>query len=289
MTTKLNQSVLIVDDEVAITEGLMELLESGRIGSTSASTQAGAEQILGSAFYPVIIADLCLHSKAEGLALIDHIRDRSPRSRVVVISGHITAEVERDLLDRGVALVVRKPADGETILAAVHALLGEIESIARNEELTFEELYLTVRKRLYNIPRHRFHLSHDRAEDVIQEAWLLFMEKRGAIRSAAPWLAGTVANLSRQSIDKRCRKRETPEDESDLAGLRDESSSDIASQLSVRQALGRVDERTRMLCSLIGMEGLSYGEVSASMGMPIGSVGPLYLRAKQKVRNELSH
>ena len=57
--------------------------------------------------------------------------------------------------------------------------------------------------------------------------------------------------------------------------------------LAVRQALARLDDRSRTLCSLIGLEQRSYEEVSMAENLPLGSIGPLYLRAKKKLRLEL--
>ncbi len=40
-----------------------------------------------------------------------------------------------------------------------------------------------------------------------------------------------------------------------------------------------------MLCTTIGLEQRTYDEVSAAAAIPIGSVGPLYMRAKERLRN----
>jgi DNA-directed RNA polymerase specialized sigma24 family protein len=63
----------------------------------------------------------------------------------------------------------------------------------------------------------------------------------------------------------------------------------MESILSIQQALGRLDQRSRTLCMLIGLDGLSYTEVSAATGLAVGSIGPLYIRAKKKLREALSH
>jgi RNA polymerase sigma-70 factor, ECF subfamily len=152
-----------------------------------------------------------------------------------------------------------------------------------------ESLYLNARKKLYAIPRVRFGLTHDQAEDVLQDAWLLFLQKRAAVESAGPWLAGAVVNLSRQTIDRRVRKREQPEELEALDRHVDESISDLNDVLTVRRALEQVDERARTLCALIGMDGMSYEEASAATGMPLGSIGPLYIRAKKKLRGVIAH
>lgn len=287
----MEQRVLVVDDEIAIVEGVTALLEWEQIGYADATDCATAEAILAEQFFPVVITDLCLHTQEEGLRLLETIRARSPRTRIVVLSGYITAAMETRLLSEGVAVVLQKPAMTDEILGAVQALLDEIEKEAPvGEPVDLEELYLTVRKKLYSIPRRRFNLSHDRAEDVLQEAWLLFLQKRGFIRVAGPWLAGTVANLSRQQLDQRKRRPQADDDPADvLEQIAETRGGSMTDRISVEQALNRVDDRTRMLCELIGIEGLSYDEVSAATGLPLGSIGPLYIRAKRKLRDVLSH
>jgi DNA-directed RNA polymerase specialized sigma24 family protein len=45
-----------------------------------------------------------------------------------------------------------------------------------------------------------------------------------------------------------------------------------------------LDDQSRDLCRLIAIEGYAYDEVSARMNLPLGSIGPMYLRAKSKMR-----
>lgn len=285
------QRVLVVDDEIAIVEGLTALFEFEQIRTVGANDREGAEAILADEFCPVIVADLCLHTQLEGMMLLDSIRAKSPRSRIVILSAYATPELEAELLERGVALVLRKPSSGDVIMEAVYALLDEIEKEAPrpDEALDLEALYLSVRKRLYDIPRHRFGLTPERAEDVLHDAWLLFLQKRGVIRSAAPWLAGTVANLARQQLDLKKRRRETPEDESGLEQMLDPRGGDMLDRIALEAALARLDPRARDLCVLIGIEGLSYDEVSVATKLPLGSIGPLYIRAKKKLRAALEN
>lgn len=284
----MNKRVLIVDDEEAIVSGLTMLFEEEPFESFGALDRSAAEEMLGTSFYPVVITDLCLHSVEEGLALIDHIRQSSPGSRILVLTAYATPDVVGDLGARGVEDVLDKETPYDEILGIVLGLLAEIEHEASADNQTLEELYLSVRARLLSIPRRRFNLSPDSAEDVLQEAWLMFLEKRGFVRAPGPWLSGTVVNLARQHLDRRKRKRETSGEESGLAEMAAGARADVE-RLSVRQALERLDHRSRRLCVLIGLDGFSYGEVSAATGLPLGSVGPLYMRAKQKLREALSH
>jgi RNA polymerase sigma factor (sigma-70 family) len=285
----MDRRVLIVDDEEAIASGLSLFFDDEPVESATALDRITAEQMLDSSFYSVVVSDLCLHSIEEGLALIDHIRETSPLSRVVVMTGFATPEIVEHLRERGVELIFQKPTPGAEIVEAVLLLLAEIEREALYDDQSLEELYLAARQRLYSIPRKRFNLSHDSTEDVLQEAWLMFLERRGLVRTPGPWLAGTVINLARQHLDRVRRKRETSEEDSGLAEMASVMNADRVESMSVQQALERLDERSRTLCVLIGLDGFSYREVSIATGMPVGSIGPLYIRAKEKLREALSH
>jgi RNA polymerase sigma factor (sigma-70 family) len=285
----MNKRVLIVDDEETIVAGLTMLFDLEQFESAGAFDRLAAEELLSGSYYPVVVSDLCLHSIEEGLALIDHVRQSSPGTRVVVLTAFATPAIEAELRERGVEHVLQKPATSDEILGAVLELLEEIEREAAAETLTMEELYLTARARLYSIARRRFNLSHDGAEDVLQQAWLMFLEKRGIVRAPGPWLAGTVVNLARQHLDRYKRKRETSGDDCGYEETMTTPSGDVEGVLAMRQALHRLDPKSRALCELIGLEGLSYAEVSEAIGMPVGSIGPLYMRAKDKLRQALSH
>lgn len=285
----MERRVLVVDDEIDIVEGLTMYIRLEQVESAGALDRASAAAILAETYYPVVIADLCLQTEEDGQLLVDEILRSSRPSRVVVLSGRVTPEMEEDLLRRGVSLVLAKPSSCDVIMEAIQALLLEIERESGPEEpVDLERLYLTVRKKLYGIPFRRFHLSHDAAEDVIQEAWLLFLQKRALIRTAGPWLSGTVANLSRKRIDQLIRRRES-HDEDAVTLVADAREIDATDVLALRKALKGLDDRGRALCELIGVQGLSYDEVSTRLDLPLGSIGPLYIRAKNKLRKALSH
>src|SRR5438270_13915402 len=165
--------VLVVDDEEAIVEGLLCLLRFEAIESNGAFDRVGAEVMIEGTFYSVIVADLRLHSEAEGLELLDAIRRISPRSRVLTLTGFATMELENEVLRRGSSKVMRKPAQADDILGAIADLLAEVEKMAAAQEtLDLEQLHLGMRKVLHSIPRKRYGLTADEAEEVVQRAWL---------------------------------------------------------------------------------------------------------------------
>src|SRR4051794_23502002 len=229
--------VLIVDDEEAIVEGLLALLQCEAIESSGAFDRLSAESLMTETFFSVVVADLRLHTEAEGLELLDGIRRISPRSRVLTLTGFATQELENEVLRRGSTKVMRKPAHGDEILAAIADLLAEVETMAAAQEtLDLEQLHLGLRNLLHSIPRKRYGLTADEAEEVVQQAWLLFLEKRDLIRMARPWLVGTVANLCKRQIGASIRHRETFVPDDALAELPDTHVSASDDNIALRQA-----------------------------------------------------
>lgn len=281
--------VLIVDDEETIVEGLLCMLQCEAIEGSGAFNRVAAESLMEETFYSVIVADLRLHTEAEGLELLDAIRRISPRSRVLTLTGFATIELENEVLRRGSSKVMRKPAPAEAILGAIADLLAEVEKMAAAQEtLDLEQLHLGMRNLLHSIPRRRYGLSADEAEEVVQQAWLLFLEKRELIRMVRPWLIGTVANLCKRQIGASKRRRETFVGDEVLAELPDTNIDSSDDNIALRQALNALSEESRAICTLIAINGYAYDEVSAITGLPLGSIGPMYLRAKSKMRMQLA-
>lgn len=283
----MDMRVLVVDDEEAIRKGLTMLMDAESIDSSEADDRESAVALLAKTFYPVIIADLCLKTTADGLQLIDEIRQLSSRSRIVTISGHVTPELDEEVRRRGVSLVLHKPATSDEILSAIHELVLEIErEAAASPDADDATLYSKVKKVLYSIPRRKYGLSHDAAEDIVQQAWLLYLQKRAFVRDARTWLSGTAVNLSRQELDRF--RRVSSEDPADvLESTPDPVQPNELDVIAVRQALQQLDPRSRELCEWIGLEGFSYDEVSNATAIPLGSIGPSYLRARKRLRSAL--
>jgi RNA polymerase sigma factor (sigma-70 family) len=277
--------VLVVDDEKAIVLGLTTLLALEDIESAGAFNRLSAEAMMTGTFYSVILADIRLDTEEEGLELLDNIQRLSPRSRVISMTGYATPEIERKVRARGSSSVIRKSASSGQILGAITDMLAEIEKVAAEQTvLDLAQLQVHTRKILFSIAQRRYGLRLEEAEDVVQEAWLLFLGRRGIIRSAHGWLAGTVANLCRRHIDRSIHSRKRIADGHGIESLANGCAGGPEAGIAVRQALAGIDENSRALCTLIGMEGYAYAEVSSRTGLPLGSIGPMYMRAKKKLR-----
>src|SRR3569832_748895 len=109
---KMEQRVLVVDDEPMIVEGLTEWLQIENLNAAGANDRHTAAAMAAERHYPVIVADLCIATYEEGLLLIEEIRRVSPSSRIITMTGYATPEVTTAVLERGSDRVVFK-ASGE--------------------------------------------------------------------------------------------------------------------------------------------------------------------------------
>jgi RNA polymerase sigma factor (sigma-70 family) len=279
--------VLIVDDDPAIVAGLTSYFELEDFETAGAFDCETAEELLQSEHFPIVLADLRLQTEEDGLRLIEAVRQLSPRSRIATLTAYADAATERKVLELGSSMVLRKPIEADELVAIVREMLDDIRHVEAElaahgiDDVT--TVYETASRVLHAIALRRYNIGRDDAEELVQQAWLLYLERKQMIREPRAWLAATVVNLCRRSIQSVCRDRAR------IAPHVAESAlpADDA-RLVVHQALAKLDDRSRRLCELIGLEGWSYDEVSSELGIPLGSVGPLFIRAKAKLRGAIA-
>lgn len=278
--------ILVVDDDRAVVETMMEALDAENLPSVAAYDRASAEALIQKEFFPVILADLRLGTEADGIGLLEEIRRLSPRSAVVTITGTADEVIELRLRELGSRTVLHKPVQPDVVIALVREMLGEIEESATLlEEDDIEVLYASVTPKLRALAFRRYGFSGEDADDLIQRAWMLYLEKKSAIRASRAWMTGTIMNLCKQEIQQRYRRRAF---DIDYDAPQNASCDANDARIAIEQALSVLDDRGRELCVRIGLEKQSYEQVSAAMGLAIGSVGPLFIRAKDRMRAHLS-
>lgn len=131
-------------------------------------------------------------------------------------------------------------------------------------------------------------LSHSDAADVAQLTWLRLWEHGHQIREPdrlAAWLVSTarreairVATASRRHV--LCADPSTDHGRSCLGACHDVYPAEQVFDCAIEQALGRLPARYRILLELLSSDlEPSYLEVADRMGLPIGSIGPMRMRA----------
>jgi RNA polymerase sigma factor (sigma-70 family) len=144
-----------------------------------------------------------------------------------------------------------------------------------------------------------FRLNEAQAADAVQTTWLRLVEHVADLREpehVAGWLKTTAHRLCLQVIRQGGREQlvDWDEDRGPVSGVRydgpDEDGPEAAAlrqehQVLVRRALAELPDRHRQLMELlIASPPISYQDISARLGMPVGSIGPTRARILARLR-----
>ncbi len=133
MPTNVSPRILIVDDEVEITEILADLLSEEYECLRAASAEEALVRLTESEFQ-LVISDITMPGMS-GLDMIPHVKELSPDTVVVMISGMQTVESAIGALRLGAFDYLMKPFD-----------LRQVEAVVKR---ALEHYYLVVAKQRY--------------------------------------------------------------------------------------------------------------------------------------------
>ena len=139
---------------------------------------------------------------------------------------------------------------------------------------------------ILGIPR-----EHPDVEDCTHEALRRAVEGRSSLRSGdalRPWVVGIARHVALDALRTRQRRRardgggdDVMEEVADNAPLPDEAVEKQLEKRRVLQALERLPEGQREALMLFHGEGLGYQQISARMGVPLGTVATWITRGRQ--------
>jgi RNA polymerase sigma factor (sigma-70 family) len=144
---------------------------------------------------------------------------------------------------------------------------------------------------LHSIARG-YRLCEADADDVVQITWgraLLHLDRLDDPGAVAGWLAVTARREAMRTLQRGVRELPAAEPpEPDMAApAPDQHAIDRERVAGLRAAIGRLTGRQReLLTLLVDRPELSYEEVSQTMGMPVGSIGPTRERAFARLRSD---
>jgi len=107
--------ILVVDDENTITCALELLLCEHHYEVNIASTAAEAEALLARRWFDLVFLDLRLPD-ADGIRLLEHIKQTAPDTEVVMMTAHGSLEVTIDAIKHGAFYYLEKPFTFEQVL-----------------------------------------------------------------------------------------------------------------------------------------------------------------------------
>ena len=139
----------------------------------------------------------------------------------------------------------------------------------------------------------RYRLDRQDSDDVGQSVWLLLVERIGMLREPAAlpgWLATTTQRecLRVLRTSRRHDHVELPDEQLSLdlgAEMIEEELLAAERDAAVRAAFAELPRSCReLLAMLIGDQPHSYEDISATLGMRVGSIGPMRARCLDRLR-----
>jgi RNA polymerase sigma factor (sigma-70 family) len=182
------------------------------------------------------------------------------------------------------ALVTDARDDPSVIALVTHAVAGD--------PIAWDEIVERYAPLVWSICG-RFQLSARDREDVAQNVWLLLVEHLGQLREPAAlpgWLATTTLRecLRVVTAARKSGQRETKLDEAlgfaDDTGIDEEILSAERNAALAESFAGLPDRCQRMLAMLLADPPYSYAEISATLQIPVGSIGPQRARCLELLR-----
>jgi RNA polymerase sigma factor (sigma-70 family) len=171
----------------------------------------------------------------------------------------------------------------------------------RGDEAAWEALVNRYRRLVYTVPL-RAGLDEEGAADVFQRVFAALVEQLDHIAQPERLSAWLVTTARRETW--RMVRRRTPvlptgsldaapgeaEELPDAAVLPDEELVRLEDQHAVRTAVASLDPRCRDLVTLLFFRAdpPPYVEIAATLGIAVGSIGPIRARCLERVRRQLA-
>lgn len=125
---------LIVDDEAGIRFFVEETLHrSGHIVKTAKSGE-DALMLLRDTPFDLVILDLKLGGKADGIKVLEAIRWRWPDTCVIIFTAHGSLDTALKAIDHGVEKYVQKPLSPQELREVVNEVLAERDSTRKSDK-----------------------------------------------------------------------------------------------------------------------------------------------------------
>lgn len=119
--------MLIIDDEERILRAVSGYFDHLGYTVECAAEIEEAERLLDTYRYDVVLADLRLSGieGAEGLEIVSYVREKSPQTKVALLTAYGTPAIREEAVQRGVDAFLNKPQPLAEIARVVSALLSD--------------------------------------------------------------------------------------------------------------------------------------------------------------------
>ncbi len=129
-------SILIVDDEKYMRNGIVKLLPWAKLGISYVDTAGSGTKALKKMeehMPDIVLTDIEMN-QMDGLELIRNMNSMNPRLRIIVLTGHDNFSYVQECCRMEVHDYYLKPIEPETLTKAIQAQLEALERISQEEE-----------------------------------------------------------------------------------------------------------------------------------------------------------
>jgi PAS domain S-box-containing protein len=166
--------ILVVDDEKSLRISLREILRDAGHTVEVAEDADEALRMLGEDSYGIVLSDIIM-PRISGVALLKAIKDASPDTQVILMTGEPTVETASEAVRAGAFDYLAKPVPARQLITSVANAARIRDLIQERERLTAEnfkyqehlEELVAERTAALRTSEHKYRLLAENASDVI--------------------------------------------------------------------------------------------------------------------------
>jgi DNA-binding NtrC family response regulator len=198
--------VLLVEDERAVARGLEMVMHEEGYEVDLADTGRGALDKCRKDEFDLVVADLRLPD-IDGMDVVQHVREKQPRARVVIITGYPSVSSAVQAVKMGVSDYLRKPFTDDEFKTTVKSALQEkkkesIEKLisdTQQERLIQKEEVIRVLNRASQNENFWLELMENGSE-ALQEYRLSSKAKAAILSGDLDWIRKNVGELTEEQL-----------------------------------------------------------------------------------------
>lgn len=114
--------ILVMEDEISLNKAIVSNLNEFGYQTDSSENFKDGEYFIGIRHYDLVLANWTLPD-GDGIELISSIKQKSPRTSVIIISSKTDKDTEIKALKAGADDFIKKPLDFDVVLARIEAKL----------------------------------------------------------------------------------------------------------------------------------------------------------------------
>src|SRR6185503_18324601 len=134
MNQNRRKSILVVDDDISVTDSVRLLLSEAGYQVQTAHTFARACATFSAHQFDLVVTDLCLPD-GTGIDVLTRIKTEAPETEVILMTGHGSLDITIEAIKRGAYYYLEKPCTPDTLLTLISRALETATLKRENQTL----------------------------------------------------------------------------------------------------------------------------------------------------------